>query len=410
MEKKNEQTDGNIYDICVLIHNFVKMDVEYIDANNKSSFQLLFSDVPYTLKASRNETNLFMYDYLKDKHPNDYVYYTDSFQLNFLGIGLWKNNIYSGTIIVGPFLSNIPNEMFFSTITNLNQLQLEHKMQLRQYYKSITLLNAQEYKNIGYLIVNLVINPPINANALFPESNNLFNKKDDNELETEEFYSKIEVLYKLEKRILHAVQRGLKEEALKLMYYFQNDFNYRVPNNPLRVSKNISLSFNTILRLAAERGGVSAVFIHDLSDKFAVLIEKASNISDLEGIEVKMISEYCDLVKGQSTAGYSPIIRKSMNYINLNFHCSLSLDTIAEKVQISPFHLSRQFKKETNLTITEFINRKRISEAKFLIEHSNYSITDIALMVGFENISYFGAVFKKITNYTPREYLNKTRS
>jgi two-component system, response regulator YesN len=77
------------------------------------------------------------------------------------------------------------------------------------------------------------------------------------------------------------------------------------------------------------------------------------------------------------------------------------------KIQISPFHLSKQFKKEATFTITEFIHNKRITEAKFLIEQNGHSITEIALMVGFENINYFCTVFKKITSLTPKEYDNK---
>ena len=104
-----------------------------------------------------------------------------------------------------------------------------------------------------------------------------------------------------------------------------------VPNNPLRAYKNLAFSFNTLLRIASERGGVSPIYIHNLSDKFAILIENISSMAQLETLQINMVSEYCDLVNKFSTAGYSKIIRKAINYINLNFENPLSLSLIADE-------------------------------------------------------------------------------
>ena len=120
-----------------------------------------------------------------------------------------------------------------------------------------------------------------------------------------------------------------------------------------------------------------------------------------------MTLQYCDLVKSFSTSKYSPVVGKCIDYIKINFYNKISLNTISNEIGISPSHLSRSFKKETNLTITEFINKVKIEEAKFLIKQNELSITDIALKVGFENHNYFCSVFKKLTSYTPKEYLLK---
>lgn len=410
MDKRNTIIDKNTFNICALIHNLSKLDVEFLDTNHKSSLQLFSSEMPLLIKPSRKQTALFINDFLKDKAQDDYLYYTDNFQLSYLGVGLWEDKIYKGTIIVGPFLSNVPNDIFISNILEVNHLPLGHRLQLQQYYKVITILDISAYKNIGQLIINLTNNPLIDANVLFSEYDNLiFNKQEKNEMESENFYSEVEMRYKLEKQIQNAVEKGSKEETLRLMTSFQFNPSHRVPNNPLRAHKNLTFTFNTLLRIGAERGGVSPVYIHNISDKYAILIEKASSIAEIESLMIKMASDYCDLVKNQSTAGYSPVIQKAINYINFNFDNELSLNIIAQKINISPSHLSRQFKKDTNLTITEFINKRRIEEAKFLIKQSNNSITEIALMVGFENHNYFCSVFKNITSLTPKEYLNKNK-
>lgn len=132
-------------------------------------------------------------------------------------------------------------------------------------------------------------------------------------------------------------------------------------------------------------------------------------MADIETLQIEMVCEYCDLVNTSSTEGYSVVVKKAINYINLNFDDTLPLSLIANNSNVNSSHLSRQFKKETNFTITEFLNKRRITEAKFLIEQNTNSITEIALMVGFETHNYFCTVFKKITSLTPKEYLNKTR-
>ncbi len=59
------------------------------------------------------------------------------------------------------------------------------------------------------------------------------------------------------------------------------------------------------------------------------------------------------------------------------------------------------------MNITEFINQKRIEEAKLYLKRGNFSITDIAFMVGFNDLNYFSKVFKKLTSVTPSQYAKR---
>lgn len=410
MEASTDHIDKTTYDICTLIHNLVKLDVEFLDDRQQGSYQLFYSKMPFTVQPSRSQTIQFMDSFLRDKHPKDFLYHTDKFQLSYLGLGLWDAITYKGTIIVGPFLSEAPNDSLISGIMERNNLPLGHRYLITQYYKTLSVIDPYTYKSIGHVLVNLLINPSINANLLIQENENfIINTKEKNEIEKQKFYTEIELRYTLQNKLRNAVRNGSKEEAIKLYNLFNFNPTHRVPNNPLRARKNLNYSFSAGLRNAAEEGGVSPVYLHNTSDKYASLIEKVSSISELETLVIRMISEFCDLVKKQSSKGYSKKISSAIDYINLNFDSSLSLSQISDRISINSSHLSRQFKKETNMTITEFINKRRIEEAKFLIEKSNNSITEIAMMVGFESHNYFYAVFKQITSLTPKGYLNKIR-
>lgn len=409
MNLANKIIDKNIYDICVLIHKLAKLDVEFLGDSPKSSFYLFNSQIPYTMQPLRNQTTLFMHNFLKDKIHTDFLYHTDNFKLSYIGVGFWKELQYKGAIIAGPFLSVTPDYKFISNILEINHLPLSSSLQLQQYYKSISILDANDNRNIGSFIINLTSNTFIHGKILFSKNINFhINTKEKNDMKEKEQYSEIELRYKIEKKLLNAVEKGLKKEALGLSNLIQFNAIHRIPNNPLRAYKNLTFSFNTLLRIASERGGVSPIYLDSLSDKFAILVEKVSSMLDLENVKIEMISEYCDLVNKFSTDSYSHIIRNVIDYINLNFHSLISLSLIAKNFNINSSYLSRLFKKQTGMNITQFINKKRIFEAMFLIKQNDNSITEIALMVGFENHNYFCTVFKKITSLTPRGYLNKS--
>ncbi|PTQ83800.1 helix-turn-helix protein [Trichococcus patagoniensis] len=407
MYPKDKKINKNHFDICSSIHNLAKLNVEYFENNQQSSFQLFNSPIPLLGQTSKYATNQYLTELLRDTSQNTYILHTDNFQFSYLGVGLWEKESYIGAIIVGPFLSNLPDETFISYVMDKNNLSLGKKHQLDHYYKSLKVLSSPEYSSLGSLIVTLAANPFINANSLSSVNTNvIINDNRTTELDNEQVYSKIELRYSLERKLMNAVEKGLEEESFNILKSYPIGIYEGSSRNSLRSRKNIAFGLNTVLKLSAERGGVSPIYIHNVFDKFSILIEKLATVNAIDALQKTMISEYCDLVRKLSSDGHSPTIRKAIDYINLNFSTELALNTIADKIQISPFYLSRQFKKETNLSIVEYINRKRIEESKFLIKQNNHSITDIALMVGFQNHNYFCKVFKKMTTLTPKEYLN----
>jgi two-component system, response regulator YesN len=119
-----------------------------------------------------------------------------------------------------------------------------------------------------------------------------------------------------------------------------------------------------------------------------------------------MAEDYCDLVRKRSHNGYSLLVQKALDYVSVNFSKPLNLDKLAQHCLVHPAHLSRQFKKETNMTLTEYLHTLRIKEAKLLLKKERTSIEWIAGTVGFEDAAYFTRVFKKLEGVTPTQYRN----
>lgn len=98
------------------------------------------------------------------------------------------------------------------------------------------------------------------------------------------------------------------------------------------------------------------------------------------------------------------IIEKIQNYIKENFKEDISRKKIANFVSLNPSYLSRLFKKEMGLTLTEYITELRLKEAKKLLIETEKTITIIAEEVGYKNYSYFSKIFKEEFGVTPWEY------
>lgn len=97
------------------------------------------------------------------------------------------------------------------------------------------------------------------------------------------------------------------------------------------------------------------------------------------------------------------------NFINEHYSEDLTLEYVADVAGFSKFHFSRLFKKFSGITFYEYLCRKRITEAEKMFLNPTYSVTEVAMMTGFNSISTFNRVFKSVKNCSPTEYIRRVR-
>nr|WP_225228866.1 helix-turn-helix domain-containing protein [Bacillus sp. PS06] len=88
----------------------------------------------------------------------------------------------------------------------------------------------------------------------------------------------------------------------------------------------------------------------------------------------------------------------------------ITLQEIADQFFLSREYISRRFKQEFRETITDYLTRIRIEQAKKLLHHPNLKIYEIAYQIGYQNEKYFSKVFKKSMGMSPNEYRNSVLS
>ncbi len=99
-----------------------------------------------------------------------------------------------------------------------------------------------------------------------------------------------------------------------------------------------------------------------------------------------------------------PVITRAKEYIQEHQTDNLRLGHVAKAVNTSTFYFCKMFKKVTGINFTDYLSRVRIEKSKNLLLNPNLRVSEIAFEVGFQSLTHFNRVFKKLLGQSPTEY------
>ncbi len=340
------------------------------------------------LSAIHSELDISTIKDLNHKTNDPALLYRDNYGLSYL-----HAKFLNGTMICGPFF-----EKGFSPPDNTKR---HIAMQFL-----IPLLNQKEIQAIGQLIrlagnqrgekVLLEI-PQAEAEPTHNPAHEDLNRMN---------MEIIDRSYEMERKIRSYASTGNTEGMREFLKTFSptKTMIRRIPQNPLRQAKNGSVILNTILRLSAERGGLLPVHVHGISSEFSGRIERSKTLEELDNLRKEMCLTYCEAVHKFSLSNHSFIVRKTAEYILTHLDEKLSLSDLAKHVSCSPPYLARQFRKEYDMSVGEFIRSQKIEEAKYLLVNTKETLLEISVKLGFLDMGYFARIFKKMVGKPPSVY------
>ena len=112
------------------------------------------------------------------------------------------------------------------------------------------------------------------------------------------------------------------------------------------------------------------------------------------------------IFQGQKEHEDEPV-KKAQDYIENNFQEKITIDQLASMLAIGRRNLERRFKKATDNTVVEYIQRVKIEAAKSNLEKARDNVNEVMYSVGYSDPKAFRNIFKKITGLSPLEYRNK---
>lgn len=103
------------------------------------------------------------------------------------------------------------------------------------------------------------------------------------------------------------------------------------------------------------------------------------------------------------------LVKDILTYLHLNFSEDINIENLASEFNLSYHYLPRIFKDYTGRTIIQYVTTLRIEASLNYLENSDYSITEIASIVGYKDANYFSRTFKKVMNVSPRQFIKNKR-
>ena len=339
--------------------------------------------------------------------PNTVYKFKDSFSLLYNAFLLPQSNGRK-VVVIGPFLQERLSETQILELCQQNKIEPRYQKAVNEFCGILPIFapNSPVFVFLDsfcermwdgkYSLVDVVSDGAFGQTPLTEASGR---ELDEIFLDTKN----MERRYAFENEILDAVAMGSKSKLNKIFSAFNGAFFEKRVADPVRNAKNYGIIMNTLLRKAAERGGVHPVYLDRISSEFAAKIELFNSVEQGNELMTKMFNDYCRLVREHSSS-YSPLVNSAVTAIDTDPAAELSLSALAAQLNVSSVYLSATFKRETGKTVTEYINDKRIAYAKHLLSTTALQVQTVSLHCGIMDVHYFSKLFKQKTGKTPSDF------
>ena len=213
--------------------------------------------------------------------------------------------------------------------------------------------------------------------------------------------------YDKEKKLTFAIMTGNFAEARMYLNEILGHIFFASADN-LDAIKIRAMELTVMISRASLDGGA------DMSNVYLLNLEFITDFFKLESIEevcfalIDILNRFSNETFKVEQVKHVDLLSKAVSYITANYMHKISLEDLADYIYLSPSYLCKIFKEEMKTNFSSYLNKVRIEKSKILLLSEQLSITEIAILVGFCDQSYFNKVFKKLTGVTPKNFREKS--
>lgn len=201
-----------------------------------------------------------------------------------------------------------------------------------------------------------------------------------------------------------ALKLGSPEQLQQWLHAFMTHL--RESDYPVQVTKSVTLQHmvgaaNVLMEMHPK------LSLDELlpADRITLFFE-APTLEQLEGTVHRYIEGLLQHTLELRKSGKNAFVEKAKQFIAEHYHQSLTLESIAQHVYLSPVYLSFLFKQVEGVNLSDHLTEVRLEQAKRLLQQSSLKTYEVALRTGYQDEKYFSRLFKKKTSLTPTEFRN----
>ena len=230
----------------------------------------------------------------------------------------------------------------------------------------------------------------------------------DDHMAVPEIYSKVERInrrYAWEFELMDTVQRGDTERAIDMIQQSLSlDPDLQFLTSSLNDKIASAYATRVLIRHAALKAGLMPFSVDALSQEYAQKMHRATDIQLLSTLLKQYVTAICQAIRENNKTNYSPYVKHAIQYIDLRLSQSITANDLCAIDHITRQYFALLFKKETGMTVKQYITQARCERAAELLKNSDLSIQQISQYVGYEDANYFARLFKSYKGSTPQLY------
>lgn len=166
----------------------------------------------------------------------------------------------------------------------------------------------------------------------------------------------------------------------------------------------VAAVYNDTIQLLQDLGVEATDIFNDPMGEYHKIAVSGSLQRYMDGVD-KLLKTICAYVERNRGSTQNTIVERARRFIDAHYADSaLSLQTVAEEVDMSPSYFSILFKQTIERSFINYLTDLRMERAKYLLCKTNYKAYEICFMVGYDNPTYFSTLFKRYTGVSPKEY------
>lgn len=327
--------------------------------------------------------------------------------LNHIAFPLLQQDELLGVVVAGPFLMDTPDSTLVYRLMDSHTLTPELSLKLYDRLLGLPIMPPAKVQQLKKLMDHL-LSPllPMERAQLLKTQEKMYQQSRINE--TIQIYkgqsvpASREFFREKESILLTKVRTGSVQEAKALLNELIGYVLFSEGGNVDAVRIH-AIELTTLLSRVAMDGGARTDSIYELNSRFLVLISKEQSVDDLCYLLQDVVESFMDAMFSSKDKG-NPYIRSALKYMAENYDQPLTLAKMADIVGLSKSYFSTLFHEIVGVSFREYLCRIRVEESKRLLLSSEYSLTDIAIAMGFTDQSHYCKMFKRIVGMPPGQY------